>query len=93
MNKVHCLKAILSKLTQKNPSEFECDTVCECLDEMAKAVPTLGQEVVGAKVNFTRKTIMDGNVVLLGYDGNVNMFLTLANGQDVPVTVTFTDAA
>lgn len=89
MDKVHCLKRLYAKLTGKEITDPNVDTICEVLH---KLTGELSSPVVGATANFARKETSDGKV-LLGYDGNIAMFLKLANGQDIPVTITFTDVS
>lgn len=87
MDKVSCLKRLYTKLTGKKITDPKVDTICEVLHLLNGE---LSSPVVGATANFARKQTSDGKV-LLGYEGNIAMFLKLENGQDIPVTVSFTD--
>lgn len=87
MDKVHCLKKLYTKLTGKEITDPEVDTICEVLRLLGGEISS---PVVGATANFARKETSNGKV-LLGYDGNISIFLELANGQHIPVSIAFTD--
>ena len=75
------------KLLGKEITDSEIDTICKVLYLLSGE---LNRPVVGATANFARKETSEGKV-LLGYDGNISIFLELANGQHIPVTIAFTD--
>lgn len=93
-NKVQCLKGTISAITSESVADIPGSTACEVLHELNKTLTGLEfwKMVKGLKVNFARK-IVDGNTVLLGNEGNISIFLVLADGQEIPVTVGFTDVA
>ena len=93
-NKVECLKGTISAITSESIKDIPGNTVCEVLHELNETIEGMEfwKMVKGLKVNFARKVI-DGNTVLLGNQGNISIFLVLSDGQEIPVTVEFTDVA
>lgn len=44
MDKVGCLKRIISKLTNASVNDEECDTVCKCLDKIVDSITSIKSE-------------------------------------------------
>lgn len=100
MTKVECLKALLSKMTGKDISQIEGETVCDLLNQITEAYEVGGGSngsgtfsVVpkALDVTFARKQIGEDDKFILGDKGTMDIDLILSDGTIIPANITFTD--
>lgn len=101
MTKVECLKALLSKMTGKDISQIEGETVCDLLNQITEAYEVGGgsggsgpSNVVVPKaldVTLARKQIGTDGAFVLGDKGTMDIDLILSDGTIIPANITITD--
>ena len=86
MTKVECLKALISKMTGKDISQIEGETVCDLLPQITEAY----QVGEGAGASGPSNVGTDGKFIL-GDKGTMDIDLILSDGTIIPANITFTD--
>lgn len=98
MNKVECLKRLLSKMTGQDISTIEGETICDLLTQITEAYqPGSGGSSTSSvipralDVTFARKDISGEGRFLLGDKGTMDIDLILSDGTIIPANITITD--
>ena len=101
MTKVECLKALISKMTGKDISQIEGDSICDLLPQITEAYqvgegagasgPSNVAVPTALDITFARKQIGTDGKFILGDKGTMDIDLILSDGTIIPANITFTD--